>query len=181
MRTALDLARPGPDDRLLDVGTGTGAVLRELAARPIRPRHAVGVDAATAMLDRVPALPRGWTLSQGDARALPFGAGAFDVAVASYLLHVLSKGVVETALSELARVLTPGGRLVTVTPVVPVTGLLRPLAVASDAMARLAPARLGGLRAFDPRPAIEHAGFTLMRARSSNRGYPSLCVLARRR
>jgi len=178
VRTALDLADLSPDDRLLDVGTGTGAVLRELAARPRRPRHAVGVDASTAMLARVPALPAGWELTQADARALPFDAGAFDVAVACYVLHVLPEGGVHTALSELARVLVPFGRLVTVTPVVPAAGLLRPVAAALDTMARRVPARLGGLRALDPRAALERAGFTSVRARSSHRGYPSLCVLA---
>lgn len=179
MRVALDLANPAPDDRLLDLGTGTGAVLRALAALPTRPRRAVGVDSSTAMLAQVPALPEGWTLCQADACTLPFGSDAFDVAVASYVLHVLPEAALSAALPELARVISPNGSLVTVTPMVPTRGLLRPVAIASDALARLAPARLGGLRAFDPRSALEGAGFTLIRARASRRGYPSLCVLAR--
>lgn len=178
VRVALDLANPGPDDRLLDLGTGTGAVLRELTTRPTRPRRAVGVDASTAMLAEVPALPGGWTLCQADARALPFSSGVFDVAVASYVLHVLPDAALSAALAELARVITPNGSLVTVTPVVPTGGFLRPLGIASDGLARLAPARLGGLRAFDPRPALEGAGFTLTRARASRHGYRSLSVLS---
>ncbi|MDQ3350080.1 MAG: methyltransferase domain-containing protein, partial [Acidobacteriota bacterium] len=53
MRAALNLARPGEDDRLLDVGTGTGAVLKWLARDARRPRQATGVDSSAAMLARV--------------------------------------------------------------------------------------------------------------------------------
>lgn len=178
VRTALDLACAGPDDRLLDLGTGTGEVLRELAGRPVRPRGAVGVDASAAMLARVPALPGGWTVSRGDLSALPCASDEFDVAVASYVLHVLPDAALAPALAELARVLRPGGRFVTVTPVVPARGLLRPVAVALDAMARRTLAWTGGLRAFDPRQALAEAGFRVIRARVLQRGYPSLCVLA---
>ncbi len=178
VRAALDLARPRADDRLLDLGTGTGVVLRELAERPGRPRRAVGVDASAAMLARVAALPDGWSVCRGDVRALPFGAGEFDVAIASYVLHVLPDAALAMAVAELARVLLPGGRLVTVTPVVPARGVLRPVAVAVAAMGRRAPGWVGGLRELDPRQALEKAGFRLIRARSLRRGYPSLCVLA---
>jgi SAM-dependent methyltransferase len=175
---ALDLARPEPLDGFLDLATGTGAVLRELARRPARPRHAVGIDASASMLAQVPPLPHGWTVQRGDAGALPFDAGAFDVSVASYVLHLLPHAQLATALSELARVLRPGGRLVTVTPILPTRGLLRPLALAGDTMARRGRAWAAGLRTLDPQPALERAGFDVIRVRSSKRGYASLCVLA---
>jgi SAM-dependent methyltransferase len=180
VRAALDLADCRPGDRFLDAGTGTGAVLRELAERSTQPDRAVGVDASGAMLGRVPPLPTGWTVHRSEIQALPFGAGAFDVAVASYLLHVLPTAELPAVLAELARVLRPGGRLVTVTPALPASGLLRPLALALDAIAPHAPSRFGGLRAFDPRPALERAGFEIVGGRSTRRGYPSLCVLARK-
>jgi len=180
VRAALDLADPQPGDRLLDLGTGTGEVLRLLASRPARPRFAVGVDTSSAMLSRVPVLPLGWTVREGDALALPFPAGEFTVAVASYVLHVLPEALLQQALSELARVLRPGGRLITITPVLPDRGALRPLAAAFDAAAQRAPALLGGLRAFDPTRALEQAGFTLLRGQALQRGYPSLCILAQK-
>jgi len=178
VRAALNMADPRPLDRLLDLGTGTGMVLRELAKRPGRPDVVVGIDASTAMLARVPALPSGWTVHHGDALDLPFPASDFDIVVASYVLHVLPDAVLAAALSQLTRVLRPSGRLVTVTPIVPPRGLMRPVATACNAAARSAPSRLGGLRAFDPRPALEHAGFTPISSRVILRGYPSLCVLA---
>jgi ubiquinone/menaquinone biosynthesis C-methylase UbiE len=180
VRTALDLANPGPGDRLLDLGTGTGEVLRQLATRPARPQFVVGVDTSSAMLSRLPVLPLGWTASEGDALALPFPDGEFTVAVASYVLHVLPELRLAKALSEVARVLRPGGRLITVTPVLPERGVLRPLAAAGNAAAQRAPALFGGLRAFDPARALEQAGFTLLRGRTLQRGYPSLCILAQK-
>jgi SAM-dependent methyltransferase len=64
---ALRLAEPGPSDGLVDLATGTGAVLRALAQRRPRPAAAVGVDRSANMLSRVGALPEGWRTVQGDA------------------------------------------------------------------------------------------------------------------
>ncbi len=177
---ALDLLRPAPSERLLDVGTGTGAVLRELGRRAVRPEAATGVDASAAMLARVPPLPAGWTTATADARALPFADGAFDVACAAYVLHVLPDADRPAALGELRRVLAPGGRLITITPAVPDSGWARPLARSLDRLGARRPERLCGLRALDPRADLARAGLAVASARWSLRGYPSLCVLARR-
>lgn len=179
VRTAVDLLAPGRDDRMLDLATGTGEVLRQLARRVERPREVVGVDASAAMLAHVSALPAGWSVRIGDARELAFGDDEFDVVSASYVLHVLADGDLPAALAELRRVLRPGGRLVTVTPAIPGRGPLRQVARALDRLATRNPERYGGLRALDPRAELRRAGFAFSDARWSLRGYPSLCVLAR--
>ncbi len=179
VEAALDLAEAGPDDVLLDAGTGTGAVLRALAARPLRPRTAIGVDASARMVDRVRSPPPGWRVQRADLRKLPVEARSVDVAIASYVLHVLEPGVRRDALAELRRVLRPGARLVTVTVYVPARTGLRPLRAALETLARIAPGRLGGLQPLDPRPDLIDAGFRLERARFTALGYPSLCVAAR--
>jgi SAM-dependent methyltransferase len=179
LAAALAFAAPAPHDLLLDVGTGTGALLRALAARPARPRRAIGVDASDPMLARVGPLPEGWDLCRADVTRLPLDDGGVDVVVASYLLHLLAPDALTAALAEARRVLRPGGRLVTVTPVLPTPSGAR---VAWGLAARLAEAHprwLGGLRPLDPRPALVAAGFALVRARRLRAGYPSLCVLAR--
>jgi len=176
---ALDLADAGLNDVLLDAGTGTGAVLRALAARPVRPRTAIGVDASARMLDRVPLLPAGWHVEQADLTQLPAEDSTFDVAIASYVLHLLEPGDRRAVLGELRRVLRPGGRLITVTVYVPERPRLRPLGTALAKLARAYPQRLGGLRPLDPRPDLIDAGFTPQTARTVLLGYPSLCVAAR--
>ncbi len=179
VEVALDLAQAGPDDVLLDAGTGTGAVLRALADRPVRPRTAIGVDASARMLERVPPLPAGWRVQRADLRELPAADRSVDVAIASYVLHVLEPGARRAVLAELRRVLRPGGRLITVTVWVPRRPRLLPLGAALETLARIAPQRLGGLKPFDPRPGLLDAGFSLTGARATMLGYPSLCVAAR--
>ena len=56
---------------------------------------------------------RGIEAVVGDVRNLPFAAGSFDSALAAWMLFHVEE--VDAALSELARVLRPGGRLVVVT------------------------------------------------------------------
>jgi ubiquinone/menaquinone biosynthesis C-methylase UbiE len=175
---AVDLANPRPEDRVLDVATGTGAVLRALARRRSRPAVAIGLDRSQRMLARVPSLSPGWTLERGDATALPFPAGEFDLVIASYLLHLLDPSSLGSALSEIRRVLKPGGRLTTVTPIAPRSRLRRPYELTIAALVRLTGSSLG-LQPMDPRQELARYGLAPLRARYVHRGYPSLCVLAR--
>jgi ubiquinone/menaquinone biosynthesis C-methylase UbiE len=165
IETALELVEPRSTDRLVDIATGTGAVLRALTERVPRPAEAIGVDASAAMLARVPALPAG-CLVRADARALPFPDAWFDVATCAYLLHLLEPEERRRVLAEIGRVLVPGGRLVTVTPVAPPTrfgALLR---------------RVAGCYLLDPRANLESVGFRVRAARYVPAGYPSMCVLS---
>ncbi len=102
----LDAVGTGPGTRLLDVGCGPGTITAAAAARGAQ---AVGVDLATGMLalgrERHPHLE----LLEGDAEALPFPDDAFDALIGGFILNHLP--AVETAASEAARVLRPGGRM----------------------------------------------------------------------
>jgi ubiquinone/menaquinone biosynthesis C-methylase UbiE len=115
---ALELAAIRPGDRLLDLGTGTGGVLRRLAGRADAPREAVGVDRSASMLAAARDLPSAWRLVRADATALPFADESFDVVTAVYLLHLLDPPARRALIADAARVLRPGGRLITVTVVV---------------------------------------------------------------
>lgn len=179
VNSALDLLRAHQGERLLDLATGTGEVLRRLAERPDRPGQVIGIDQSAAMLSHVPDLPPGWSTQQADARELPFADASFDLAVASYVLHLLAAADLPLALGELGRVLRPEGRVVTTTPAIPPRVPARPLARALDRLAARNPRRYCGLRALDVRPALTAAGFTIIEARWNLRGYPTLCVLAR--
>ncbi len=159
-----------PADRVLDVATGTGGLLRELARRDVGAAEVVGVDRSAAALALATArLPAGWRVLPGDARQLPFADASFDVVTASYLLHLLRPHDRAKVLSEIARVLRPGGRVVTVT-----VQSRRPV---TRAMLDLLP-RFSGLRPLDPTDDLAAAGLAPVRARFSSAGWPSLCVLA---
>ena len=174
LATAVELAAPGGSERLLDVATGTGGLLRELSLRRVRPGEVVGIDRSPSMLAvaATHGLPAGWRLLVGDAMRLPFPGGRFDVVTACYLLHLLDGGCRARAIAEIARVVRVGGRVVTVT-----VDSRRPLARA--ALTRLP--RLSWLRALDPTAELRAAGLEPLRARSARHGWPSLCVLAERR
>jgi SAM-dependent methyltransferase len=95
--------------RILEVGGGEG----ELAQRIGRELDAelVGIDQSERMVELQ--RERGIDARVGDVQELPFADGEFDLAVAAWMLYHVPD--VDRALSELARVLRPGGRLVAVT------------------------------------------------------------------
>jgi ubiquinone/menaquinone biosynthesis C-methylase UbiE len=174
LAAAAELAAPSKSDRLLDVATGTGGLLRELSRRGRLPAEVVGIDRSRSMLAVALAngLPAGWRLLESDAESLPFQDERFDVVTACYLLHLLDREARARTIAELARVVVPGGRVVTVT-----VESRRPAARA--ALARL-PKR-SGLRPLDPSQDLRAAGLEPHRASFVRDGWPSLCVLAQRR
>ena len=180
---ALRLADPGPQDRVVDLATGTGLLLRALAARDPRPATATGVDRSAGMLARVGRLPDDWRVIHGDARCVSLPDGAADVVTCCYLLHLLGMEDRGRVLREARRLLrsAPGSRLVIVTVWANpdtvrgwmLSGLLSRLAAAS-------PSRLGGLMPLDPTAELGSAGLVAThRVVLPRGGYPSLVVRAR--
>ncbi|MFG3437423.1 class I SAM-dependent methyltransferase [Nonomuraea sp. NPDC047897] len=98
-------------ERVLDVGTGTGALAVRLARAGA---EVTGVDLAPALVETARRLAGAEGLpvryEVGDAEALPYGDAAFDVVVSSVgSIFAPDHGAVAR---ELARVCRPGGRLV---------------------------------------------------------------------
>ena len=116
----------GPQDAVLDVATGTGAVAIELVRRT--GCSVVGLDQSPDMLaearKRVAAagLADRITLVEGRAERLPFDDEAFDGLSFTYLLRYVDDPA--AMLRELARVVRPGGSLASLEFAVP-TGLAR--------------------------------------------------------
>jgi ubiquinone/menaquinone biosynthesis C-methylase UbiE len=114
-RTAeLALAQVPAPRRVLDVGCGTGYLLRRLAARAPDAVELAGLDAAAEMV-RVAGEstddPRA-RFQAGTAEHLPEPDGAFDLVVSTTSFDHWADQ--QAGLRECARVLAPGGRLVLV-------------------------------------------------------------------
>ncbi len=103
-----------PEDRVLDVATGTGLVARALVGR--YGCSVVGLDqsphmlaAARSALDRRPELAGRVELVEGEAERLPFADREFDHLTFTYLLRYVDDPA--STLAELARVVKPGGSI----------------------------------------------------------------------
>jgi demethylmenaquinone methyltransferase/2-methoxy-6-polyprenyl-1,4-benzoquinol methylase len=98
----------GPEDTVLDVATGTGAVAAELVQQ--RGCRVVGLDQSPEMLAEARRrLPAAVELVEGDAERLPFPDGSFAGLTFTYLLRYVDDPA--AALRELARVVRPGGTM----------------------------------------------------------------------
>ncbi len=112
----------GPDSRVLDVATGTGAVAAELVRR--YGCRVVGLDRSPEMLAEARRrVPPGVELLEGDAQSLPFADAEFDGLTFTYLLRYVHDPA--ATMRELARVVRPGGSIVMLEFAVP--GAARPL------------------------------------------------------
>jgi len=110
-----DFVRPGGDERALDVGTGAGALAFALA--PLV-RQVVGLDPVPELLElaRARSLPN-TEFVEGDGTALLFPDAAFDLAGTHRTLHHVAQP--ERIVAELARVTSPGGRVLVVDQLAP--------------------------------------------------------------
>lgn len=97
---------PPRDARWLDIGCGTGA-FSKLIAQHGAPRSLSGIDPSPAQIEFARGqLPKA-DLRAGDATALPFADGAFDVIASALVLHFIpDRG---KAFAEMKRVARPGG------------------------------------------------------------------------
>jgi demethylmenaquinone methyltransferase/2-methoxy-6-polyprenyl-1,4-benzoquinol methylase len=111
---AVDRAEVGPGSDALDVCCGTGDLALELRRRIGPDGRVVGCDFSEPMLDLArhnsgeEGLPVefGWA----DALDLPYGDGSFDAVTIGFGARNLAD--LDRGMSEMARVLRPGGRLV---------------------------------------------------------------------
>lgn len=119
---------PKPGERVLDVACGTGTSTAAIAKRGAK---AIGLDFSKGMIEEARRRHPSLEFIDGDAQALPFGDDEFDAVTVSFGLRNFEDP--HLALTELHRVLKPGGRIVVTefsTPPVPIvkatyTGYLR--------------------------------------------------------
>jgi ubiquinone/menaquinone biosynthesis C-methylase UbiE len=107
----IELTAPRSNDRVLDVGCGTGQFVVRIASSVA---HAVGVDLTPAMLDQARAHQSRERVSnvsweQADSTALPFEDGSFTLVVSRSMLHHAADPL--ATLAEMRRVCNAVGRL----------------------------------------------------------------------
>lgn len=101
---------PQKDERVLDIATGTGITARHISQSGAR---VTGVDIAQGLLEAArqladeEGLSINWQL--GDAEKLTFEDASFDAAASTFGIMFASNQ--EAAISELSRVVRPGGRI----------------------------------------------------------------------
>lgn len=105
---------PQPGDRILEVGCGVGHLTRRLRELGV---DAIGIDANPHAAEN--AVTDGVTT--GNAEALDFPDDSFDKIVSLHAIEHIPN--IEAALSEMARVLRPGGKALLVYPAEPIQGI----------------------------------------------------------
>lgn len=135
-----------PGERVLDVACGTGVIAR-LAAEQVGPGGTVvGVDVAPDMIEVASTIPVPAKVTiewrEGDAQSLPLQDDSFDLVLCQ--MGLMFVGDKPAALSEIRRVLTPGGRLALNTP-----GTIQPpMEILDEGLARhISPDLAGFVRA----------------------------------
>lgn len=121
-KRVIELARLNPHASLLDLGSGTGDLVREaLSAFP--QARVVGADFTLEMM-RVGRRREPLDFAAADALQLPFPDSSFDAVVSGFLMRNVID--VQKALEEQYRILKPGGRIVILDTTRPKRNILSP-------------------------------------------------------
>jgi SAM-dependent methyltransferase len=94
------------DERVLDVGCGTG-VLTAALARAVGAKNVAGIDVSRSALETCRARVRGADVRLAGAEELPFGDNEFDAVLAQLVVTLVDDSA--GAVREMARVARPGG------------------------------------------------------------------------
>jgi len=152
-------------DRFLDIGCGSGAAVRAASKTAER---AVGVDLAPAMIERARQLASGQrdvAFVVGDSEQLPFPDGTFTAVLCSSSFHHYPDP--GRALAQMARVLSPNGRLVIAEP----NADLRAVRIADRVLRRLDAGHVHLYRTDELATLAEAAGFVEIRTTPARRSY----------
>ncbi len=114
-RKAIRLLKPFEPRQMLDVATGTGD-FAILACRELKPRQIIATDISEGMMEvgrqkvKKEGLSGQISFVREDCSALSFGSNSFDAVTVAFGIRNFTD--LEKGLSEMLRVLRPGGKLV---------------------------------------------------------------------
>ena len=178
-RKALEFAKIRDGETILEVALGTGLTFQAiLKANPSGKN--VGVDLTPAMLEKARkrierTVVTNYQMMIGDAYALDFPDGSFDLVMNNYMFDLLPEKDFPLVLRQFQRVLKPGGRLVLVNMTKGEHFYQR----IYETIYRINPAWLGGCRGVLLTSALQTVGFTdIHRETISQFGFPSEIISA---
>jgi SAM-dependent methyltransferase len=114
VRALLDAVQVRPGEAILEIGCGSGVVLREIARRTAGANPITGIDLNPYLLREAMSLATHegladrFALQEGQGEAIPVASNSVDVALSC---TVMEEGNAERMLTELVRVTRPGGRV----------------------------------------------------------------------
>jgi len=114
VRNVLDSVGIKPREVVLEIGGGSGVVVREIARRTAGANRIIDVDISPYLLREAEALAKqaGFadriSFQEGRAEAIPLGDDSVDVAL---FFTVMEEGDADRMLAELVRITRPGGRI----------------------------------------------------------------------
>jgi demethylmenaquinone methyltransferase/2-methoxy-6-polyprenyl-1,4-benzoquinol methylase len=124
-RYLVNKAQIQPDQKVLDLASGTGDIALEIVKSQPKAKVTAG-DFSQGMMDWGKQRPDGdkvtWVVC--DAMNMPFEDASFDCVVFGYLLRNVED--IQVTLKEIKRVLKPGGRVVCLDTTPPPKGLMYP-------------------------------------------------------
>ena len=117
---ALEAAHIMEGESVLEVGFGTGWAIEMIHRAVGESGRVCGIDLSAGMIEMTmrrlakAGFAGGVELEQGDMTKMPYPDGIFDVVFSSFVIELLDTPEIPAALSEIRRVLKPGGRFVDV-------------------------------------------------------------------
>jgi ubiquinone/menaquinone biosynthesis C-methylase UbiE len=128
----VSLARIKPGDSVLEVGCGTGTLT-------IEAKRQAGVSGKVSAIDVIPGMIElsqrkaaranmDVTFRLGSIDDIPFSENQFDVILCSFMIFHMSEGVRVKGISEIYRVMKPGGRVLIVDTALPTRKFPRAIA-----------------------------------------------------
>lgn len=93
----------------LDIGSGSGRIVRHLIELGVSPEKITGIDSSSKMVAEARRMSPDIKFVQGDVGSMTFTNNQFDLVTSNMVLHMMDDVELEKALGEIARVLKPGG------------------------------------------------------------------------